>query len=166
MENGDTFQKAAPFPWLFITASSGENFIITGAVLYLLESHTVFTLPSLEIYKRLFGLFFQAAVMVSGTKDVLLDWKHFTTQKGKSWTENISDSSLDAVQRYCGESSDRWSDNWRQRKMRESQEQERLWGETASWSSDTAAEKRRGRGTGRRTHGGQNNWIINEKDAF
>lgn len=50
--------KAAPFPWLFITASSGENFIITEAGLYLLETQAAFTMLSLERYKRFLGCFF------------------------------------------------------------------------------------------------------------
>lgn len=98
-----------------------------------------------------FFFFKQQSSFRSGTKDVLLDWKHFTTHKGKSWAEKISDSCLDSVQRYCEESSDRWSDNWRQSKMRARNrsacEARRL------HEADTAAADRRGRRTARRRDG-------------
>lgn len=151
--------KAAPFPWLFITASSRENFILTVTVLYLLElSHCHLWKDTRDFWVS----FKQQSWFRSGTKDVLLDWKHFTTQKEKSWTENISDSCLDSVQRYCEESWDRWSDNWRQSKMRA---RNRSACEARRLHEALTLQQKREEEDGR-VGGGQHNWIINEKDAF
>lgn len=140
--------KAAPFPWLFITPSSAENFIITEAVLYLVETHAAFT------------LFFQGAVIVLlryQGRAAAMETLHYTT-RGKVGPRKFGAAILWRKFRKM--------ERQLKAKQNESQEQERLWGKTASWSSATAAEKRRGRRTGRQMGGGQNNWIINEKDAF
>lgn len=76
--------KAAPFPWLFITPSSAENFIITEAVLYLVETRAAFTL----FFSRSSHCFAQVPRTCCCNGNASLH------NKGKSWTEKIRCSDI------------------------------------------------------------------------
>lgn len=114
--------KAAPFPRLFIAASSKENFIMTEAVLYLVSKRTAFTLQSLDRYHRFF--FSKQHSWYSHRYQGCaagLETLHYTKRGQLDW-ENYRQLLWfgAAISGRCtsNESSDRWSNNWRKSKMR------------------------------------------------